>query len=140
MSDRYFLDTNIFVYLFDESQPEKKSRAMALVSDALESGDGIISWQVIQEFLNVSTRKFSVPLKPGDAKEYLLKLMNPLCQVLPSSDLFQSALDINQQTNYSFYDSLIIASALQAGCKVLFSEDMQSGQVIEDLEIINPFN
>ncbi len=62
MSDKYFIDTNIFVYCFDEQKPDKKSRALSLISDALQTGNGIISTQVIQEFLNVATRKFLIPL------------------------------------------------------------------------------
>ena len=58
MSAKYFLDTNIFVYCFDDTQPEKKVCALALVAGALQDGNGVISTQVIQEFLNASTRKF----------------------------------------------------------------------------------
>ncbi len=63
MSVKYFIDTNIFVYCFDDRQPDKKVRALGLIADALQTGNGMISWQVIQEFLNVSTRKFMLPLK-----------------------------------------------------------------------------
>lgn len=77
MSDKFFIDTNIFIYCFDDRQPDKKVRALALVSEALLTGNGMISWQVMQEFLNVSTRKFQVPLKSDDAKLYLQKVVNP---------------------------------------------------------------
>jgi predicted nucleic acid-binding protein len=139
MSDKYFLDTNIFVYCFDDRQPEKKVRSLALIADALHTGDGIISTQVIQEFLNVATRKFSVPLKPEDGKVYLRKVMHPLCMVFPDLDLYQTALDILRETGYSFYDSIILASALRGGCTILYTEDFQAGQQVGRVKIINPF-
>ena len=139
MSDKYFIDTNIFVYCFDERQPEKKVRSLALIADALLTGDGIISTQVMQEFLNVATRKFSVPLKPEDGKIYLQKIMFPLCQVFPDLDYFQTALDILQETGYSFYDSLILSGAVRGGCKILYSEDLHAGHQVDGVKIVNPF-
>jgi len=139
MSDKYFIDTNIFVYCFDERQLEKKVRSLALIADALQTKNGIISWQVIQEFLNVATRKFLAPLKPEDAKIYLRKVLHPLCQVFPDLDLYQTALDILQKTGYSFYDSLIMAGALRGGCTILYSEDLHAGHQVDKLKVVNPF-
>jgi len=64
MSDKFFLDTNIIVYSVDNLEPRKKTHSQALITDAINSGKGIISWQVIQEFLNVSSRKSLVSIKP----------------------------------------------------------------------------
>ena len=139
MSDKYFLDTNIFVYCFDDRQPEKKVRSLALIAEALQTGDGIISTQVMQEFLNVATCKFSVPLKPEDGKVYLQKVMYPLCHVFPDLDLYQTALDILRETGYSFYDSLILSGAIRGGCTILYSEDLQAGQQVDRVKIVNPF-
>jgi predicted nucleic acid-binding protein len=139
MSGRFFIDTNVFVYSFDDRQPDKKVRALALISDALQTGNGMISWQVMQEFLNVSTRKFLVPLKPEDAKLYLQKVLHPLCQVFPDVDLYSAALEIMTKSGYSFYDSLIIASAQRCGCVTLYSEDLHSGHLVDNVKIINPF-
>jgi predicted nucleic acid-binding protein len=139
MSAKYFLDTNIFVYCFDPSQPEKKERSLALVAAALQTQDGLISTQVIQEFLNVATRKFSVPLKHEDCRVYLQKVLHPLCQVFPDLELFETALNIMQATGYSFYDALILAGAQQAGCAILFSEDLHPGQQVGGVKIVNPF-
>jgi predicted nucleic acid-binding protein len=94
----------------------------------------------MQEFLNVSTRKFQVPLKPVDAKVYLQKVLHPLCHVFPDLDLYGTALDILAKTSYSFYDSLIIAAALRGGCATLYSEDMHSGHQVDNLKVVNPFN
>ena len=139
MSDKYFIDTNVFVCCFDDRQPDKKVRAMSLIADALQTGNGMISWQVIQEFLNVSTRKFMVPLKPEDAKIYLQKVLHPLCHVFPDLDLYSWALDIFEKTGYSFYDSLIVAGALRGGCDILFSEDLQSEHQVNGVKVVNPF-
>ena len=140
MSDKFFIDTNIFVYCFDDRQPDKKVRAISLIADALQTGNGMISWQVVQEFLNVSTRKFTVPLKQEDAKIYLQKVLHPLCHVFPDLDLYSWAIDIIEKTGYSFYDSLIVAGALRGGCEILYSEDLPSGHLVNGLKVVNPFN
>jgi len=139
MSDKYFLDTNIFVYSFDQAQPEKMEKARALIAEALLKGNAVISSQVIQEFLNVATRKFTVPLKLEDAKEYLIKVLNPLCQVYPDLELYQACLDLQREMGYSFYDSLILSAALRSGCNVFFSEDLRAGQYVHSIRIVNPF-
>jgi len=140
MSDKYFIDTNVFVYSFDPGQPDKRERALALIAEALQSGDGLISSQVIQEFLNVATRKFSAPMKAADCQVYLTRVLHPLCQVYPDLALYETSLDIHEETGYSFYDSLILAGALRGGCAVLYSEDLQAGQLVRGLEIMNPFS
>ncbi|PKO05019.1 MAG: VapC toxin family PIN domain ribonuclease [Chloroflexi bacterium HGW-Chloroflexi-3] len=139
MNDKYFIDTNIFVYCFDESNTEKKVRSLTIIGEALQSGKGIISWQVVQEFLNVSTKKFVSPLKAVDAKSYLQKVLFPLCAVFPNLNIYQNTIEIQEKTGYSFYDSMIVASALSQDCSILFSEDLHNGMKIEDLQVINPF-
>ena len=139
MSAKFFLDTNILVYTFDSRATRKKGRAQDLVDQALQSQDGVVSTQVIQEFLNVATTKFHRPLTLHDAQRYLQEVLAPLCIVFTSIDLYRQALDLQHETRYSFYDSLIIGGALQAGCQTLFSEDLQHGQHIRSLQIINPF-
>jgi len=139
MNDKYFLDTNILIYSFDSSHPAKRKIARDLVSGALEKGKGIISYQVIQEFLNVATRKFAVPISVKDTQLYLNVVLEPLCEVFSSMELFHQALEISDQWRFPFYDALIVAAALQADCRVLYSEDMQDNQTIKDLSIRNPF-
>ena len=139
MNDKYFIDTNIFVYCFDDREPDKKTKALNLIADALQTGNGVISTQVVQEFLNVAIRKFSVPMKTDDTKIYLQKVLNPLCQVFPDLGLYIEALNISEKTGYSFYDSLILAGAFASGCSILYSEDFQNGQRIENLKIVDPF-
>lgn len=138
MKDKYFLDTNILVYSFDSNSSAKKEVAKELIREA-HKGNGYISFQVIQEFLNVATRKFEVPLKTTDAQSYLTKVLYPVCEVFPSENLYFNALEIMGRWKFSFYDSLIIASAMESDCKILFSEDLQHNQKIFDLKIVNPF-
>ncbi|MCK4555978.1 MAG: PIN domain-containing protein [Candidatus Aminicenantes bacterium] len=139
MSDKYFIDTNIFVYSFDTENPQKNDIAKRLIADALENGTGIISYQVIQEFLNVATQKFAKPLTFKDSQRYLNVVLESLCEVFSSTELFHKALEIINQWKYPFYDSLIIAAALQGDCAVIYTENMQHDQTIRDLTIKNPF-
>ena len=139
MNDKFFLDTNILVYTFDDEDLGKRDRARALVAEALSGSRGIVSYQVIQEFLNAALRKFAKPLTAADAERYLTVVLEPLCAVFAGVELYHQAIDIAERWKYSFYDSLIIASALGAGCTVLYSEDLQHGQKIGGLRILNPF-
>ncbi len=138
MSDKFFLDTNIFVYSFESPEQEKRIISEKLIKKAI-GGNGSISFQVIQEFLNVATRKFAIPLKPEDSKLYIQKVLYPIIEVFPSKELYFSGLEIQQRWKYSFYDSLILAAALEAKCNILYSEDLHHNQKVEWLTIINPY-
>ncbi len=139
MNDKYFLDTNILIYSVDNLEMIKKNRSLALVNEGVISRKGVISWQVLQEFLNVATRKIETAFKPQDLNEYMKKILNPLCEIYPDINLYQDALEIKISTNYSFYDSLILASAIKAECTILYSEDFQAGQIINGVKVVNPF-
>src|SRR5579875_1023602 len=134
-----FIDSNVIVYLLDERDPEKRATAERLIYPALDTGDAQISFQVVQETLNVITRKLQTPVTPPDAQRFLNDVLLPLWRIMPSQALYQSALDLHARYQFSFYDSLIIAAALAAGCTRLYSEDLQHGQRIEGLIIQNPF-
>ena len=135
----YFLDTNILVYAFDTSQPKKQTICRDLVRNALNNGVGCVSYQVIQEFLNVATQKFAKPLSISDSQNYLTNVLEPLCEVFSSIGLYHQALEISSRRQFSFYDSLIIAAALSAQCNILYTEDLQHDQEIKNLKIVNPF-
>ena len=139
MSGKFFIDTNIFIYSFDDRIPAKRDISRELIADALENSTGATSYQVIQEYLDAATRKFVKPLTFKDSQRYLTIVLEPLCEVFSSMELFHQALEILDQWRYSFYDSLIIASALQADCTILYTEDMQHDQKIRNLTIKNPF-
>ena len=138
MAGLVFLDTNIFLYEFDPRDARKQRIAQDLVARAGESG-GVISFQVVQEFLNAMTTKFAYPLKRGDLEAYLLKILWPMCKVLPAPSLYVTGMSVREKAGWSFYDSLIVSAALLSGCEVLYSEDLQAGRVLDGLEIRNPF-
>jgi len=119
--------------------PAKARRAATLIRDGLETGSGIVSYQVVQEFFNVAFRRFAQPLSAFAAEEYLNTTFRPLLVVHSSPALFVSALRIYAQYHFSWYDSSIVAAAQEARCSILYSEDLQHGQRVDDLRIENPF-
>lgn len=140
MRARYFLDTNVFVYCFDRRNRRKQKRAERLVEQALGDHLGVISTQVVQEFLNVATTKFARPMNQSETRAYLDTVLSPLCEVFPTIALYREGLSLQADAGYSFYDSLIIAAAVEAECGILFSEDLRDGQTIGELKIANPFS
>jgi predicted nucleic acid-binding protein len=139
MSDKYFLDTNIFVYSLDPVDPRKARIAEELVTRGVGSRMGVISYQVVQEFMNVSLRQFRAAMTVTELELYFFKVLLPMMTIPSSSGLFLEGLRLQAAGQFAWYDSLIIAAALQGGCKVLYSEDMQHGRRFGDLVIQNPF-
>jgi predicted nucleic acid-binding protein len=139
MSVRYFLDTNIFAYAAHPSPSQKTSTALNLIEDGLESGNGIVSYQVVQEFFNLAFRKFPKPMSAFEAEEFFNTVFRPLVVVHSSPAIYISALQIYGHDRLSWYDSLIVAAAQQAECSILYTEDMQHGRRIGNLRIENPF-
>ncbi len=139
MSDKCFLDTNILVYAFMPVDPRRHRIARGLLHDGLKDGTAVISWQVVQEFLNVALRKNSSELDPTTLADAIRVILLPLCKVWPSPDLWHDALRIHRQTGYGFYDSLVVAGALMSGARRLLSEDLQHGRLLGELRIENPF-
>ena len=134
MKDSVFVDTNVFIYAYSGTEPEKKEKALII----LKRKDIVISTQVINEFIWNMNKKFHVDIK------LLKNLIDILFQkfrvgLIERATIIQ-AFDTVKQYKYSYWDSLIIASALENNCTILFSEDMQHNQVIENkLKIISPF-
>jgi predicted nucleic acid-binding protein len=139
MSDRFFLDTNIFVYSFDQSAAAKAQRATQLIREALTTQKGVISYQVVQEFFNVALKRFSQPMQAADAEQYLSTVFRPLLSVHSSQALYAEALHLHAQSGLSWYDALIVSAAIQARCDLLFTEDLQHGQRFGILQVRNPF-
>ncbi|MBD3290521.1 PIN domain-containing protein [candidate division KSB1 bacterium] len=139
MKDKFFIDTNILIYSFDKSEPTKQKIAKEIISKAFTGYAGCISYQVIQEFLNVATQKFEKPLAKNDCYKFMTNVLEPLCEIFPSMALYKEALEIQEGWQYSFYDSLIISAAIRANCNILYTEDLQHEQRIRNLLIINPF-
>ena len=139
MKGRFFLDSNIFVYAFDASAPTKAKKAAHLVRQAADTGRGIVSYQVVQEFFHVALRRFAQPMSMAEAEQYLVTVFRPLLAVNSSPSLYMEALRILGKHKLSWYDSLIVAAAREGRCETLCSEDFQDGREIEGLRIENPF-
>jgi len=139
MNDRFFLDTNVFVYSFDHGSPSKARRATQLIRQAVDTRKGTVSYQVVQEFFNVALRRFVQPMTVGEAEQYLATVFRPLLAVQSSQALYSEALRLTGKHRLSWYDAVIVAAATEAGCALLYSEDMQSGRCFGDLRIGVPF-
>jgi len=133
MSDKFFLDTNICIYAFDTDR-RKKEKAVNLII----SNQATVSTQVLMETSNVALKK----LKLGHEEIHLsLDYIISFCSLhIIELSTIKLAFQINQQYQYSLYDSLIIASAFESNCNILYTEDMQHGHCIyKRLDIVNPF-
>jgi predicted nucleic acid-binding protein len=138
MRGRFFLDTNVFVYSFDAGSP-KAAQSAKLIKSAIETRGGIVSYQVVQEFFNVALRRFAKPMTSAEAEQYLSTTFRPLLSVHSSPALYGEALRIGARFRLAWYDSLIVASAIEGQCDVLYSEDFQDGQQFGTVVISNPF-
>jgi len=138
MSDRFFLDTNIFVYALLDSEPVKKKRANELIETAMECDLGIVSYQVAHEFLNVALRPPNL-MPVATAELFLSIVFKPLLGAPPSTGMYSDALQLKGRYGFSWFDSLIVAAAIAHGCKTLYSEDLQHGMKIGKLRIADPF-
>ncbi len=137
MSADDFLDSNVLVYSVDLRFPAKRAQAKELIDRSITDNSGCISYQVIQETLNVLSGKLGVPGE--QIRELLDDALLPLWTVNPTASLYRSALSLRGRRGFSFYDSLIAAAALEEGCQRLYSEDLQHGQQIQGLTILNLF-
>lgn len=139
MSVECFLDTNVFVYQLEGRDTRKAAIAEDLIRQGIASGNACISFQVVQECLNTAQRKALVPLGSHDLRRYLESVLAPLLRVQPSLRLYRASLDVQSRYRFAYYDSLIVAAALDAGCTTLYSEDLQDRQQIEGLMVVDPF-
>ncbi len=129
-----FLDSNIMIYVYSQDEPEKQQRAL----ECARSGSPWISTQVLNETANTLRRKFL--LDYSQIRAVVDELTEQLQVVTVSINTIRNALAIAERYQYSYFDSLIIASALEVGCAHLYSEDLQDGQQIGNrLTIVNPF-
>ena len=109
MRDKIFIDTNVFLYAFDHSDPAKKVTANTLIKEFLLSESGHISFQVVQEFSNVILK--NTLMNPTDLSDYLEKVMFRFWRIMPSKRLYLRVIEIQTSFKFSYYDSLIIAAA-----------------------------
>ncbi|HEY0782192.1 MAG TPA: PIN domain-containing protein [Thermoanaerobaculia bacterium] len=138
MSDRTFFDTNVLVYLYDSSAPEKQARAGQLLEGSFAAASAFISTQVLQEFYVVLRRKFAKVISAEQALAALHDMSAlPTLQVDPP--LIFSAIALATENQISFWDALIVRSAIEANCTRLLTEDLQDGRRIGGLVVENPF-
>ena len=136
--DKVFIDTNVLVYAYDASAGEKHKMALEIMENLWDSGNGIISSQVLQEFFVSVTKKISKPLNVITAKEIVKDLLK-WKTVIIDGEMILEAIDIYSQHKYSFWDSVIIAAAIEGGAGTILSEDLSDKQVIKGITIKNPF-
>lgn len=139
MSAEFFLDTSVLVHHLDASDARKHTVSERIVRLGLARGNACISYQVVQECLNVILHKAEIALDAEAAGRYLDVVLTPLMQVPASVALYHRALDVQARWRYGFHDALVIAGALAAGCSTLLSEGLRHGQRVEGLEIVDPF-
>ena len=135
MSDRAFLDTNILIYFYSENDEHKRSAA----HHALNSHDCVTNIQALNESSNVWLNKFK--WSAAKIEEHLDNIELVCDEILPvRRNTINKALALKSRYGYSYYDCLMLASALEGDCRIVFTEDMNDGQIIEDtLIIVNPF-
>ncbi len=136
MATRSFIDTNVLVYAEASDAPVKQRAALALLKQLYESTDGVISTQVLQEYCNVALKKLRLSAQHIRAQLDLYEQFE-VVQVTPT--VIRAGLDLHQTRSLAFYDAVIIASAKFAGCNVLFSEDLNTGETMDGVRIVNPF-
>lgn len=136
MTARSFFDTNIIVYGDDKSAPAKQRRALDLLAEHRRAGTGVVSLQVLQEYFVTVTKKLSV--EPSVARRKV-ELLAEFDVATPQLADVMAAIDLNRLHGFSFWDALILRMAQQAGCKVLFSEDLQEARLVDGIQVVNPF-
>ncbi len=138
MTARAFLDTNILVYAFDATEPQRQAPAASLVTRLLHSDQAVISVQVLKELFVVLTRKIKKPVAASDARQIVedLSTMHVVDDTLP---LLRKALAIHDAHSVSLWDACIVAAASAAACDTLYTEDMNAGETIHGVTIENPF-
>jgi predicted nucleic acid-binding protein len=133
-----FIDTNILIYAHDRSAGDKHIRARELVRELWESGEGCLSIQVLQEFYVNVTRKVARPLAPEAAAQIIADLS--VWRVhRPGIEDILDAIGLQGRYQLSFWDAMIVASALQMGSRTIWSEDLNPGQVYDGARILSPF-
>lgn len=137
MNDKIFLDTNILVYAFGAKKSTVPEPRIAMAEQIVMLG-GVVSIQVLNEFVQVCHRKADLSWVQILGS---LEVIKDLCgRTIPLTiETHEAAVDLSRRHSFNIYDSLILAAAMQAGCTTLYTEDMQHGQTIGKLTIVNPF-
>ncbi len=134
-----FIDTNVFIYAHDETNPQKTQKARELITRLSVTKTGRISTQVIQEFCNVMLKKSATHLKSQDVLLVVEQLLAPMLAHKPDEEFYLRTIDLHERYPLSFYDAMIVRAAIDLGCDKLYSEDLQADQKFGDLLVVNPF-
>lgn len=136
MKGKVFIDTNIFVYSIDKHDKVKQKKVRTVLTELSAKGIGVISTQVLQEFYVASTKKLNA--NPLVVKEILHSLEKfEVVQISP--DMINDAIEVSLLNRISFWDSLIVVAAEVSKCTSLITEDLNSGQVIKGVTVVNPY-
>lgn len=136
MSARSFLDTNILIYAEARDERAKQKRALALLKTHFTAGTGVVSTQVLQEYCNAALKKLKLPASHVRTQLGIYQQFEVM-HVTPT--IINAGLDLHQTRALSFYDAIIVASAVAAGCGTLYTEDMNDAENIAGLTLVNPF-
>ena len=136
MATRSFIDTKVLIYAEACDAPAKQRAALTLLKGLYENNAGVLSTQVLQEYCNVALKKLKLPAQHIRAQLDLYEQFE-VVQVTPA--VIRAGLDLHQTRSVAFYDALIIASAQIAGCNQLFSENLNAGETMAGVSIVNPF-
>lgn len=136
MATRSFIDTNVLVYAEASDEPDKQRIALDVLKQLFETTSGVLSTQVLQEYCNVAIKKLKLP--PAHIRAQL-DLYEQFEVVLVTPAIIRAGLDLHQTRSVSFYDAIVLASAQTAGCSVLLSEDMNAGEQVGGVRVVDPF-
>lgn len=138
MTDAVFVDSNILIYAHDADAGPKRAAAVEALERLWDAGTGRVSVQVLQEFYVNATRKLPSPVAHAIARE-VVRSYGTWVREPTTPDTVTRAIDLAQLARLSFWDALIVASAEEADCSTLLSEDLNGGQSIAGIAIVNPF-
>jgi predicted nucleic acid-binding protein len=133
-----FVDTNVLIYSEDGRVPDKQAQALAWLRVLWQRRAGRLSNQVLNEFYTNVTRKINPPMQAGDARAEVRRYQRWQPWAIDHPTV-ETAWSVESRFGFSYWDALIVASAQTLGCRYLLSEDMQHGQVVDSVQILNPF-
>ncbi len=136
MAVRTFIDTNVLIYAEASDAPVKQRVALDLLKQHFLGATGVLSTQVLQEYCNIAIKKLKLPAQHIRAQ---LALYEQFELVLVTPVMIHAALDLHQTRSVAFFDAIILAAAQTAGCAVVLSEDMNAGEMVGGVRIVNPF-
>lgn len=139
MSDKIFLDSNVLIYAYDNSDDRlKQNRAQEILNQGLVADNIVLSAQVLSEFYTVVTKRYESPLTISQARN-VIELVDVLQIIQIDVSLVKRAIETHERYQINYWDGLIIAAAERGRCHVILSEDLNAGQLYHDIKVENPF-